>query len=576
MNRTRRSLTAAGLAVLATASAGCFPLVKEDTAKQQEPMADVRVETTSCATPLLALLVLGEGNADGVEDLCTDSAEGAGHYYDYFSKLGEFAIPVPGQVLLSYRVPKGATAPETLEVSSEVVHFADWFEWASDDGRVERGTGTGTTGERPEPPAPRKVAVTLKRSAELDALLPGHFARTNDDEPENDEDGVDILDDDEQIVSYVSDVVPGAMVGEWKVETPFGLPASSRPYGGPFNHVSMVGWRAAMTSELEPPVENVRALRAAGILRGGGVFGGMFGDLDPERALNCRFIALPSGNDLRRAARGTSEVDLTLCPMPQPRFGDGETEPIVRLGSFEGTDTATRDLDLRGSGETFAEQGKTATVPYSLVGAGPAGGKLDITATVSPAIAGVGEVKQEIDFPGTGTHARSVEIKLPESAPARTYEVRLTASRGAHERTAKAGLVVLPKALQVTTPAATGVPAAAASKPFVRPTVWMDKRGFIRLASTCGSCSIDGLVPFGSVGPTAKAAQATGKHRLLRVARGKVEGKAGARRAVKVKLFPKAQRTLRKGRRLAGVIVFRQGASGTPQVRKVVFRARGR
>jgi hypothetical protein len=43
---------------------------------------------------------------------------------------------------------------------------------------------------------------------------------------------------------------------------------------------------------------------------------------------------------------------------------------------------------------------------------------------------------------------------------------------------------------------------------------------------------------------------------------------------VKVKLFPKAQRALRKGRRLTGVIVFRKGASGTPQVRKVVFRTR--
>jgi hypothetical protein len=104
----------------------------------------------------------------------------------------------------------------------------------------------------------------------------------------------------------------------------------------------------------------------------------------------------------------------------------------------------------------------------------------------------------------------------------------------------------------------------------------MDRQGFIRFRSTCGTCAVDGLVPFGSVGTTAKASQAAGKHRLLRVARGTVRGKAGAGKAVKVKLFPKAQRSLRKGRRLLGVIVFRKGASGTPQVRKVVFLTRRR
>jgi hypothetical protein len=568
MNRTRRSTIAGGLAVLATALTGCFPLITEDSASQQDPMSDVRVQTAGCATPLLALLIIGEaGGVESADDLCVDPQDAAEFYYSDFSELN---IPLPGQALLSYRVPKGATAPEKLTVSSKVVHFTDWFEFLSSPGGGG-GTGTGTTGERPDPPALRDVEITFTRSTQLDEHLPGHYARTNDDEPEDDEDGVDILADDEQLVSYVSDVVPGAMVGEWKITTPFGLPSGSRPYTGPFNHVSMAGWRAAIKPDLVPEGEDVRRLRAAGILRGSGPFGGFFGDLDPERPVDCRFIAIPNETEVRRAMRGEDpELDLTFCPMPELRINEGGQ--AVSVGNFKGTDTVTRDLGLRGSGETFVEQGRSATVPFSLVGAGPAGGKLDITATVSPAIAGVGAIKHEIDFPGTGTHARSVEVKVPADAPARTYEVLLTASRDGHQRTAKAGLVVLPKPEAAIPAAPAGT--RAASKPLSRETVYMDRQGFIRFRSTCGTCAVDGLVPFGSVGATAKAAQATGKHRLLRVARGTVRGKAGARTAVKVKLFPKAQRALRKGRRLTGVIVFRKGASGTPQVRKVVFRTR--
>ena len=423
--------------------------------------------------------------------------------------------------------------------------------------------------------------MTFTRSDALDDEIVAYYADSAS-RPENEDEAIDIVGDDQQIVSYISDVVPGAMVGDWEVTTPFGLPSQSRPYAGPFNHVSMVGWRAAMTPELEPPVEERRALSAAGLMRGT-VFGEMFGRLDPSRALDCGFVPrLPDMQRVRRALRGVGgedpETDLTLCPMPRLDLVEDEEKGrgVDYAGAFKGHDTVTRDLDLRGGNETFVEQGKSVGVPFSLVGAGPAGGKVDLSASVSPAIAGVHVVKRQIDFPGTGTSAGSFELKVPESAPARTYDVVVKAVSGGNERTARTGLVVLPKAATPESPAAE---AAAGAKPRprdVRGNVYIDRKGFIRFGSTCGTCAIDGLVAFGSVGDSAKAAQATGAHRLLRVARGKGKGKAGVRTKVRVKLFPKAQRTLRKGRRLDGVIVFRSGSSAKPVVRKVVFRTKGK
>ena len=576
MKRTRKSITLGACAALATGVAGCFPFIQSDTAQQSAPMADVRVDTELCGSPLLGLIYSSGGGVESLDDLCLDKDEAFDfHYTDDITELG---MPLPGQMLVSYRVPKGATAPETLTADAEVIHFSDWWSWLMAEGSGE-GTGTGTTGGRPDPAPLRKHTMTFTRSADLDEKLPAHWEKND---PENETDGIDILDDDEQIVSYISDVVPGAVVGDWELDAPFGLPASKRPYSGPFNHLSMAGWRAAMTEELEPPLEERRALRAAGVNTRG--LGGALGELDPARAINCDFGGrlLPLLGQAPRSLRGTDEepeaADVTICPLPQPKINaDRENdEPLLDFaGAFTGTDTAVRDLDVRGGGETFAEQGTTARVPFKLASSGAPGGKLDLVASVSPAIPGVGELKSQIDFPGTGTTNRDVEIKLPADAPSRTYEVTLRAvSQSGDVRSAKAGLVVLAKkATEQQAPAGT-VRAKQASG---RGNVFMDADGYLRFGNVCGECSVDGLVPFGSVGDkSAKAAQAR-SGRLLRVARaGKLRGKQGVRTKVRVKLFPKAQRSLRRGRKLTGVLVFRNGKSTAPQVRKVIFRTRAK
>ena len=558
MNRTRRSLIAGGLFAV-TALTGCFPFIKEDSARQADVMADVKVSTKNCSFSLGRV-----ARAGAFDELCTSKEDALEWHYGSYPD--EETLPWPSQVMLSYRVPKGAEVPETVTARADVVRLDDWLEfWDWNGGGTS--TNATTTGEgEGEGPAPVPTDITFRRSAELDEQMPALWAGTDDGDPST-IDGVQLLDDGDQLVSYVSDVVPGATVGDYDIEAAFGLPSQKRPYAGPFNHLTMVGARVAVPEgmlDLEDRVE-----RRIGATRGTG-----WEAYSPDRPIQCGTEPLIPGLDgdveeRSRTMRGIPIDELQICPLPRYERVQTKAEAIK---VFDGADTVTRDLDLRGSGETFVEQGNAATVPFGIVGAGPAGGKVDITATVSPAIPGLDPVRHAIDFPGTGTHARSVEIKVPASAPARTYEVLVTASKAGKSRTAKAGLVVLPKpqAPAAAVPAA----AAAASKPVGRENVYMDKDGYIRFGSTCGTCAIDGLVPFGSVGTKAQAAQATGKHRLLRVARGKVKGKAGVRRAVKVKLFPKAQRAVRKGRRLTGVIVFRKGASGTPQVRKVVFRTR--
>ena len=59
---------------------------------------------------------------------------------------------------------------------------------------------------------------------------------------------------------------------------------------------------------------------------------------------------------------------------------------------------------------------------------------------------------------------------------------------------------------------------------------------------------------------------------LLRIARGKFSAKQAQRVRVKVKLFPKARRAVKKGRAVTALVVVRQGGKGTPMVRRVVIR----
>ena len=451
MNRLRRLITIAGLLALAVAFTGCFTLalVQDDAATQADVMGDVSVDTTACGAPLLAF-VAGPRAADAhdsLSDLCPSDEDALDLYFSRSS-----ALPLPGQLLVSYRVPEGATAPGELTATIDYLDFREWLTYV--EGGVARRAD-----ERPAPHTDHQI--TFRRSTDLDAKLPGAYAESGDGSSDLEKigPGIDVLGDGEKLVSYVSVVIPGAVLGDLELETAFGLPSGTRPYAGPFEHLSMAGWRIAMTKEMLPDVVGNRSSAVSRRL-------GLRGDeVDPiaaatypDRPIDCTvgasFLAQLSRDERvgrpvdeldRLLKRGpSSTLDITFCPWPKLPLAEGEDLRVDLDKAFAGTETATRDLDLRGSGETFVEQGNAATVPFSLVGAGPAGQKVDLTASISPAIPGLGDIKTEIDFPGAGTHGRSVEIKVPADAPARTYEVLLTAAKGDHTRTAKAGLVVLP------------------------------------------------------------------------------------------------------------------------------------
>lgn len=64
------------------------------------------------------------------------------------------------------------------------------------------------------------------------------------------------------------------------------------------------------------------------------------------------------------------------------------------------------------------------------------------------------------------------------------------------------------------------------------------------------------------------------KPRLLRIARGRFQASNAKRARVKVRLFPRARRAVRKVRNVKAVIVVRTGGKGVPSVRRVTIKLR--
>ncbi|CAA9507762.1 MAG: hypothetical protein AVDCRST_MAG85-2145 [uncultured Solirubrobacteraceae bacterium] len=135
MHRSRKFLTTSLVAGIATVFAGCFSFVKEDTAQQSDVMADVAVKTKACTTTILGLIDRPQQDpVESLDDLCVSRDEATDFYFDD-GDLGIESVPLPGQVLLSYRVPEGAAAPDTLTAKTELVHFTDWWTWRMGAGR---------------------------------------------------------------------------------------------------------------------------------------------------------------------------------------------------------------------------------------------------------------------------------------------------------------------------------------------------------------------------------------------------------------------------------------------------------
>ena len=559
MLRSRRSrlLTPAAL-VAAIAAAGCLPVVSNQQAAQQDVIGDVNVSADVCVAPQLLATIIGGGGSlpfRGARDAITRGGgpvpgdvldcPPADALYDMLDgdETENIFAGIPHQLLVNVRVPEGTTAPETFTAAGESLVQGVWQTPSDEDAAPER----------------RAVEVTFTRSADLEEQSGGLY-----DLAYSGLDGApDVIGDGQKIVGYISSPLPGPLVGDLQVDVPFGLPGADgdAPYTGPFNALTMAGTRIAIAPEQFPSLP-----RAARALRGGPP-----SDLDaisPDRPIDCLDDELSGG-----LPRGPLEDILSLawCPFPGTFFVSGTPEEVIEEleKTVRGVDAKTRDLRIAG-GEGFAEQGQTATVPFTLRTAGDASAE-ELALTASTAAGGAIATPRQAatTFPATGSHGRQVDVQIPENATPGTYEVTLTARNGDAARTGTGRVVVLPKAASAASLPGTGAPRGRG-----RDNVYMDRQGNIAFGwicpPACGDARVDVTSPKAGIAPNANTA-AVSKPRLLRIARGKFAATAGKRARVKVRLFPRARRAVRRGRNVKAVIVVRS-ANGTPAVRRVTIK----
>lgn len=559
--RTRLILPVALVAALATA--GCFPIVSNQQASQQDLIGDVSVSADVCTAPQLLGLIaggiitrselrsatrsgdqrrLGRGIPAPDDLLACPSEDELDDWLNDDPAVAAI-LGIPHQLLIAYRVPAGADAPATFEARGTVA-VTDF--WQEDEPRGSE-------------PAKETIDVAFRRAPEMDAQLGALYDDLwsgLDDAPKVERDGT-------KLVGYISSQLPGPLVGDLNVAAGFGVPAGTvdQPYAGPFNALTMAGSRVALTSD--QILGNLRRSGAPRALRG--VVGGPSIDiLDPQRPVECL------DDELGGPPRGgpTEELlSLAICPMPTLFVSGTEDEVREQLTeATKGVDLTTRDLRVLG-GEGFAEQGAAASVPFTLRGAGSASAtQLGLSATSALAGATAAPAQATTPFPGAGDHGRSVTVQIPDTAAPGTYDVTLTAAVGGQQRTGTGRVVVLPKAPSFSSSALRG-----------RDNVYMDRDGNIAFGwicpPACGGNQVDVTSPKAGIAPQANTAAVT-KPRLLRIARGRFEA-ANARRArVKVRLFPRARKAVRKGRNVKAIIVVRTGGKGAPSVRRVTIKLR--
>jgi hypothetical protein len=449
--------------------------------------------------------------------------------------------PFPQQVLLAYRIPAGATAPDEFTAEAEVMPYP-----------TTRGAAVDDTD-------PHEIVF------HRDEALATKTAEFNDERlamgPDPDE-AAKLVGDGQQLVAYVSEIVPGAIIADeddtaLQVSADFGLPvpADGKPYAGPFNALVLSGSRTAIDSAIigNSCPSFIPFCGGIGDRRGAG----------GPPSFDDEIVCAGSGA-VERALDGM----LTSCP--SPLIPQDATEPPTLTSLIGGDDIPTRDLRVSG-GEGFAQPGGETAVPFKLVTNGAALGDevFDLTSTTTVP-GGVTWSQHSSDFAATGETTRNVGVKVPANATPGTYDVTLKfRTAGGEERSATGRVVVVPKPADATAPIQQA--SLGNSAPLIRGNVFMDENGNLRFRSLCGSCIVDGLVPFGALDGSATAAQA-GKLRLLRIARGSTRGAQGKAARTRLRLSPKAKRALKQGRRIKAILVFRTSRNAAPQVRRAVIR----
>ena len=419
--------------------------------------------------------------------------------------------PDADQLLIAYRVPEDTSGPDTI-----------------------RGSFRTTDGRGSEL---RRDELTLRRDASYERGLAELVAE--------DEDFAKYDKRNTKWIGYVSEILPDEAVGELIVTAQL-TPAAR----GAFEHLTVTGYRQGDDSSgAAARARHERLLAERGLTRDEVLEArGIAPELPEDRAVDCRESA-PLFPD--RGEGGGPTFATTEC-ITDPEVPNTRT-------------TYLRELTIDGD-EGFGEAGSTATVPFTLTTTeSPVEGpQIRLTATTD--LEGATATSQwgpATDLP-VGAAPRPVGVQIPAGAAPGTYRVTLTAEVGGESRTASGSVVVVPE------------PAETAEASIQRQQLLMNADGTVSLRWSCpplcGDLRAVLLASKRGIAPTATTAQVS-KPRLLRIAATRFRGQAGRSGTVRMKLFPKARRAVRRGRTVKAMVLVR-GSSGTPVVRRVTISRR--
>lgn len=596
------------------------PALKGDAPAQQDVIGDVRITTeiclgafsggtgeitrvakgigSSCKDQTEAALAMIDGRTTGslpTGTAATRRARRAAPTHADVAKAGFSEVSL-GQVLVSYRVPEGSAAPETLSgaVEDDAAFTAELSDRATCLFAQMKSLYTGINcGALPEGTPRQEVefpeAVGFTRSDSLSAEL----------------EAADPAGDGQKWVGYISEQVPWALTGVLTVHADFGLPVpeDGSTFEGPFEHETRMGLRSSVTqrdvdaqellhdaamwlsaqNDIDDPCDffgpeypgcdgNVIIFRdGKRIANAVEPVTKVVADYDPARAVDCDEqmppVHLVDDRDDTPGSVTAAPVPTTICSLEAP-------EGVVADLPLE-----TRDLRVEG-GAVSAEQGQTAAVPFTLDYDGPAGGALELTGETDLPFSSATTLSE---WTPAADEQRTETVAVPVPADARpgVYEVVLSVGSGDAVRTAVGRLTVTAKKVA-------GTPATALPEPEQR-VVTIDR--FTTLVVERLFVGRDGSVAFGFVCPADLAdacqrgvaevlasgaalkrasAAAAGPAKMKRLGSTRFTSQPGKRTRVKVKLGRTGRKAIAKGRRIDARLVLRVGKF--KQVRKITLR----
>ena len=513
MPRRRSSFLAALALPFTFAACEVTPAAKEDSAAQLGVISDtVQISTTVCPVDVERQI---ESMTGPSVPACLSRDEVLAGFMRTPGDPDRLESE-PQQFLLAFRVPAGATAPETITSTVEVYGAAP----PAPGGSV----GQPTTEQE----------VTFTRSDELESKVPDFIAdlvqRTTGtplDAP--------LVAAGQQLVGYTSEPLLGSPVDEFTVTADFDFPETERDE--PFNRLVLVGTRLS-------PV--------------------------PGSPIVCYAGQEPVTRQV--LYRGT------VCPVPSTFDGE-ELVPALAgadlglrrlsLAGGEATVAAGQSIDVPFEVRLRGPAAPADAPPLALTGATPLPGATAAPRDASLAIPdGAAAQPVRVTVPADaapGTYEVELTARLGEERRRATALLRVTPA------------VTVPGPPASAAPPSPPSPVAAQSR--TMNNLYMDRDrnvpfGYVcplSLQAACATGQADLLVRFGALAPRASQAQ---RARLLRLGRNAFAGRPGSRVRPKVRVGPKAAAALRSGRALTGLLVVRSGKDGAPHVRRVTLRKR--